>query len=70
MGPHDTPYGLREFVYIDPDGIVHRAGSPLDVLVLASSLAAVRATGNGQGRGLALRSRLGSRTGRANATEH
>lgn len=29
MGPHDTPYGLREFVYVDPDGIVHRVGSPL-----------------------------------------
>lgn len=29
IGPHDTPYGLREFVYIDPDGIVHRVGSPL-----------------------------------------
>jgi hypothetical protein len=29
MGPHDTPYRLREFVYIDPDGIVHRVGSPL-----------------------------------------
>lgn len=29
IGPHDTPYGLREFVYIDPDGIVHRIGSPL-----------------------------------------
>jgi hypothetical protein len=29
MGPHDTPYGLREFVYTDPDGIVHRVGSPL-----------------------------------------
>jgi hypothetical protein len=27
--PHDTRYGLREFVYIDPDGIVHRVGSPL-----------------------------------------
>lgn len=27
--PGDTPYGLREFVYIDPDGIVHRVGSPL-----------------------------------------
>jgi hypothetical protein len=25
--PHDTPYGLREFVYTDPDGIVHRVGS-------------------------------------------
>lgn len=29
IGPHDTPYGLREFVYTDPDGIVHRIGSPL-----------------------------------------
>jgi hypothetical protein len=29
LGPHDTPYELREFVYIDPDGIVHRVGSPL-----------------------------------------
>jgi Glyoxalase/Bleomycin resistance protein/Dioxygenase superfamily len=29
MGPHNTPYGLREFVYTDPDGIVHRVGSPL-----------------------------------------
>lgn len=29
LGPHDAPYGLREFVYIDPDGIVHRVGSPL-----------------------------------------
>jgi hypothetical protein len=29
IGPHDTHYGLREFVYIDPDGIVHRVGSPL-----------------------------------------
>ena len=29
IGPHDTAYGLREFVYIDPDGIVHRVGSPL-----------------------------------------
>jgi hypothetical protein len=28
MGPHDTTYGLREFVYTDPDGIVHRVGSP------------------------------------------
>jgi Glyoxalase/Bleomycin resistance protein/Dioxygenase superfamily len=27
--PHDTPYGLREFVYTDPDGMVHRVGSPL-----------------------------------------
>src|SRR5580704_8861986 len=29
MGPHNTPYGLREFVYTDPDGIVHKVGSPL-----------------------------------------
>ena len=29
MGPHDTDYRLREFVYVDPDGIVHRVGSPL-----------------------------------------
>ncbi len=29
MRPHDTSYGLREFVYIDPDGIAHRVGSPL-----------------------------------------
>ena len=29
IGPHNTRYGLREFVYTDPDGIVHRVGSPL-----------------------------------------
>lgn len=29
IGPHDTPYGLREFVFIDKDGTVHRVGSPL-----------------------------------------
>jgi hypothetical protein len=29
LGPHDTPYGLREFIYTDPDGILHRVGSPL-----------------------------------------
>ena len=29
IGPHDRRYGLREFVYTDPDGIVHRVGSPL-----------------------------------------
>jgi uncharacterized glyoxalase superfamily protein PhnB len=29
LGPHNTPYGLREFVYTDPDGIVHRVGSTL-----------------------------------------
>lgn len=27
--PHDTPYGLREFGYVDPDGTLHRIGSPL-----------------------------------------
>lgn len=25
--PADTPYGLREFAYIDPDGTLHRVGS-------------------------------------------
>jgi len=25
----DRPYGLREFGYVDPDGTVHRVGSPL-----------------------------------------
>lgn len=29
MGPHNTPYGLREFVFTDPDGTVHKVGSPL-----------------------------------------
>ncbi|SOJ56034.1 hypothetical protein MSIMFB_03511 [Mycobacterium simulans] len=28
--PHDTPYGLREFAYVDPDGTLHRIGSPLE----------------------------------------
>ncbi len=27
--PRDTPYGLREFAYVDPDGTLHRVGSPL-----------------------------------------
>ncbi len=26
--PCDTPYGLREFAYVDPDGTLHRVGSP------------------------------------------
>ncbi|BCI51555.1 hypothetical protein NIIDNTM18_08330 [Mycolicibacterium litorale] len=26
----DTAYGLREFAYVDPDGTLHRVGSPLD----------------------------------------
>jgi hypothetical protein len=25
----DTDYGLREFAYVDPDGTLHRVGSPL-----------------------------------------
>jgi hypothetical protein len=29
IAPHDTPYGLREFAYVDPDGTAHRIGSPL-----------------------------------------
>jgi catechol 2,3-dioxygenase-like lactoylglutathione lyase family enzyme len=27
--PHDTPYGLREFAFVDRDGNAHRVGSPL-----------------------------------------
>ncbi|MBL7259414.1 bleomycin resistance protein [Paractinoplanes lichenicola] len=27
--PRDTPWGLREFTYVDPDGTLHRVGSPL-----------------------------------------
>ena len=27
IAPHDTPYGLREFAYVDPDGTAHRVGS-------------------------------------------
>lgn len=27
--PHDTPYGLREFAFVDEDGTLHRVGSPL-----------------------------------------
>jgi catechol 2,3-dioxygenase-like lactoylglutathione lyase family enzyme len=26
--PHDTPYGLREFAFVDRDGTAHRVGSP------------------------------------------
>ncbi|CDO89474.1 glyoxalase-like protein [Mycobacterium triplex] len=29
LQPVDTPYGLREFAYVDPDGTAHRVGSPL-----------------------------------------
>jgi hypothetical protein len=29
IAPHDTPYRLREFAYVDPDGTLHRIGSPL-----------------------------------------
>jgi catechol 2,3-dioxygenase-like lactoylglutathione lyase family enzyme len=28
--PSDRPYGLREFAYVDPDGTLHRVGSPLE----------------------------------------
>jgi hypothetical protein len=31
VAPHDTPYGLREFAYVDPDSTAHRIGSPLAV---------------------------------------
>jgi hypothetical protein len=27
--PRDTPWGLREFAYVDPEGTLHRVGSPL-----------------------------------------
>lgn len=27
--PHDTPYGLREFAFVDGDGTAHRVGSSL-----------------------------------------
>ncbi len=27
--PHNTPYRLREFAFIDEDGTLHRVGSPL-----------------------------------------
>ena len=27
IAPRDTPYGLREFAYVDPDGTAHRVGS-------------------------------------------
>lgn len=29
IAPQNRRYGLREFVYTDPDGVVHRIGSPL-----------------------------------------
>lgn len=29
VAPRDTPWGLREFAYVDPDGTLHRVGSPL-----------------------------------------
>lgn len=35
--PRDTPYGLREFGYVDPDGTAHRVGSPLDPRVVSAS---------------------------------
>ncbi|MCM4076742.1 bleomycin resistance protein [Paractinoplanes hotanensis] len=27
--PRDTPWGLREFTYVDAEGTLHRVGSPL-----------------------------------------
>ena len=27
IAPHETPYGLLEFAYVDPDGTLHRIGS-------------------------------------------
>jgi catechol 2,3-dioxygenase-like lactoylglutathione lyase family enzyme len=27
IAPHDTPYGLREFAFVDEDGTLHRVGS-------------------------------------------
>jgi len=29
IAPVDTPYGLREFTFVDPDGTAHRIGSPI-----------------------------------------
>jgi len=29
VSPYDTPYRLREFAYVDPDGTAIRVGSPL-----------------------------------------
>jgi catechol 2,3-dioxygenase-like lactoylglutathione lyase family enzyme len=29
IAPHDTPYGLREFAFVDRDGTAHRVGPPL-----------------------------------------
>ena len=26
IAPRDTPYGLREFAYVDPDGTAYRIG--------------------------------------------
>ncbi|WBB50182.1 hypothetical protein O3597_06890 [Verrucosispora sp. WMMA2044] len=28
-GPRNTPYDLREFAFVDPDGTLHRVGSPI-----------------------------------------
>jgi catechol 2,3-dioxygenase-like lactoylglutathione lyase family enzyme len=28
--PHDMAWGLREFSFVDPDGTLHRVGSPLE----------------------------------------
>lgn len=31
--PDDRAYGLREFGYVDPDGTLHRVGSPLEARI-------------------------------------
>ncbi|MDO9485733.1 MAG: VOC family protein [Actinomycetota bacterium] len=35
IAPQDTTYGLREFAYIDPEGTLHRIGSPIAVTSVA-----------------------------------
>lgn len=35
--PADTDYRLREFGYVDPEGTLHRVGSPLPVKVVSST---------------------------------
>jgi uncharacterized protein YndB with AHSA1/START domain len=35
--PADTDYRLREFAYVDPDGTLHRVGSPLQATVVQAS---------------------------------
>lgn len=35
--PADTDYQLREFAYVDPEGTLHRAGSPLPAKIVSAS---------------------------------